>query len=189
MIAPIRELRPARLSDAVSVAGLHVRTALHAFADIFPPDAPRPTVEVLTARWSNWIGPECPPKQGVWVVEEGDRLVGVAIAGPDPDDASFGHFSRLYVDPDHWGRGIGRRLHDQAILHLRQQAYRTATLWVLEGNVRTRSWYERLGWRLSGTRKASYPPAGIDDLGYQLTLAPYPPCRARPATTLDGREN
>jgi len=47
-----------------------------------------------------------------------------------------------------------------------------ATLWVLEANAKARSWYERLGWRLSGTRKPMYAPAGIDDVGYRIDLRP-----------------
>lgn len=37
----------------------------------------------------------------------------------------------------------------------------TATLWVLEGNHRARSWYKRLGWRGNGARKTVYLPAEI----------------------------
>jgi ribosomal protein S18 acetylase RimI-like enzyme len=45
-----------------------------------------------------------------------------------------------------------------------------ATLWVLEANSYARKWYERLGWKLSGKRKTTYAPAGIDDVQYRLAL-------------------
>ncbi len=45
-----------------------------------------------------------------------------------------------------------------------------ATLWVLEGNVHARTWYERRGWNLNGDRTATCASAGIDDVGYQLPL-------------------
>ena len=45
-----------------------------------------------------------------------------------------------------------------------------ATLWVLERNIRARSWYERLGWAWTGERKPVWPPGGIDDLRYRRLL-------------------
>ena len=42
----------------------------------------------------------------------------------------------LYVDPDHWGRGVGSLLHDAVITALRQWPVAIAHLWVLEGNRR-----------------------------------------------------
>ena len=92
------------------------------------------------------------------------------LAGPDPDNERRGQIARLYVAPEHWDKGIGRQLYDAAIGHLHDHGFATVTLWVLEGNHRARSWYERLGWRSNGTRKTTYAPAGIEDLGYQLMI-------------------
>ncbi|WP_245776042.1 GNAT family N-acetyltransferase [Saccharopolyspora flava] len=52
----------------------------------------------------------------------------------------------LYLDPAQWGRGLGRRLHDEALIVLRRDGYRRAVVWVLVGNVRARRFYERAGW-------------------------------------------
>ena len=41
-----------------------------------------------------------------WVVEEGGEVVGFAIGNAN------GNIWALFVDPDHEGRGHGRRLHD-----------------------------------------------------------------------------
>ena len=105
--------------DIPSIARLHRRTALHAFAEIFPPEAPPPTLAAISARWSAWIGPERPRHQQAWVLSQGRRLIGVVLAGPDPDDHRLGHLSRLYVDPVNWGAGAERQLHDCALAHLR----------------------------------------------------------------------
>lgn len=94
----------------------------------------------------------------------------MVLAGPDPAERHLGHVARLYVAPDRWAEGIGRTLHDAAVAHLSAVGYRRSTLWVLEGNARARSWYERLGWRATGERKCVHEPAGIDDLRYQLAL-------------------
>jgi GNAT superfamily N-acetyltransferase len=103
----------------------------------------------------------------VFVAERDAQPIGVVAAGPDPDDGTVGHLSRLYVTPTSWGHGIGRALHDRALAHLRAHAFPEATLWVLEANHRARTWYERLGWTPTDARKPTYAPAGIHDIAYR----------------------
>ena len=57
-----------------------------------------------------------------------------------PDD---GELCALYVDPDHWGRGIGVALVSAARARLFDLGFRKAILWVLEGNVRAERFYRR----------------------------------------------
>src|SRR5436190_11941140 len=49
-------LRDASVADAGALADLHRRTALHAYANIFPAEAPKPTVEMLMADWEARLG-------------------------------------------------------------------------------------------------------------------------------------
>lgn len=100
---------------------------------------------------------------------DGD-VVGVVLAGPDPDDPDIAHLSRLYVDPGQWGAGIGTELHRAAVVDLADRGFPAATLWVPEGNSRARRWYERLGWGQTHRRKATFEPAGIYDAQYLLPL-------------------
>lgn len=94
----------------------------------------------------------------------------MVLAGPDPDDPALGHLSRLYVDPAMWGAGIGTALHEAAMADLTSGSFPAATLWVLEGNLRARRWYERLGWTQTGRRKPTYEPAQIYDTQYRRDL-------------------
>jgi ribosomal protein S18 acetylase RimI-like enzyme len=161
-------IRTGRADEAPAFAELHLRTALHAYAAIFPPEAPAPTVAELCAAWSETLRSD--ERRAVFVAETNGDPVGVVVGGPDPLDGVSGHLSRLYVQPELWGRGIGRALHDRCIGHLRDGGFELASLWVLEANPRARSWYERLGWKITGARKPVYAPAGIDDVGYRLLL-------------------
>jgi GNAT superfamily N-acetyltransferase len=162
-------LRDAGIADSVTIAHLHRRTALHAYAHIFPPDAPEPTHEELVADWEARLRPrDC--RQTCFVAEHDGTVVGVIGAGPDPLDPLMGHLSGLYVDVSCWGCGIGSRLYQRAVEHLRSQSFSTATLWVLEGNVRARGWYERRGWTATDDRLVAYAPAGIEDVVYRLAL-------------------
>jgi ribosomal protein S18 acetylase RimI-like enzyme len=161
------KVRPASAPEAQEIAELHVATALHAYASIFPKEAPPPTVEEMTRTWSTWLTDDA---FRVLVAEDSGRLTGVVLGGPDTSEPEFGHLSRLYVDPLRWGEGIGRALYDGCLEHLIGNGYATVTLWVLESNARARAWYERLGWEPTGERKTVFADAGIDDVRYRLQL-------------------
>src|SRR5690606_27819978 len=75
---------------------------------------------------------------------------------------------RLYVDPGQGGRGIGRRLHDEGLGHLRAAGFRVAVAWVLERNLRARAISERWGWRPTPAVSTAYP--GVREVCYLLTL-------------------
>jgi GNAT superfamily N-acetyltransferase len=95
------------------------------------------------------------------VAEGRGELLGFAVVRP-------GWLERLYTRPDAWGRGVGSRLHDEALDVLRDLGSSRCSLWVLEANDRARSFYERRGWRLNrDTRVVPFPPHPID-VGYTL---------------------
>lgn len=164
-------LRSAEPHDGPVVARLHLDAAIAGYQHIFPPEAPVPTYEELLAHWSGWLEPTTPSRHVHALVAERDgRVTGAVVAGADASDPQLGHLSRLYVAPELWGQGIGGRLHSSALIHLRDQGYAEATLWVLERNDWARSWYERLGWSVTAERRPVYAPGGIDDVLYRIVL-------------------
>jgi GNAT superfamily N-acetyltransferase len=162
-------IRRASLADAAAIGSVWLRAALAGYAGIFPPEAPKPTAADLTERCRQSII-EGPPGATVLVAcrGPGEAVTGTVAAVPDPDGAYRGYLRRLYVDPDHWGRGIGRRLHDAIVDHLRAGGSGIAALWVLEENVRARSMYERWTWRATPARRTAYP--GVAEVRYVRTL-------------------
>jgi len=164
-------VREAAVGEAPVLAALHLATALHAYAGIFPPEAPVPVLDDVVAQWRTWLGHDLGDRRATaFVAERAGELVGVVLAAPDPDEPDTGHLSRLYVTPPCWAVGIGRRLHDTVLAHLAGVGFAAATLWVLERNGRARSWYERLGWTATGDQKTVYAPAGIVDVRYRRPL-------------------
>jgi ribosomal protein S18 acetylase RimI-like enzyme len=164
-------IRRARRDEARDLAGLHLRSALAGFAHIFPSEAPVPDLSALVDHWTKVVGADAPTTRRCFVaVVQDHRIAGTVIAGPAAGDAGCGHLSRLYVDPADWGRGVGRLLYDTAITHLHTSGFRTATLSVLEGNLRARAWYERLGWQATTERIQVYEPADIADVVYTINL-------------------
>ncbi len=69
----------------------------------------------------------------VWIAEEGEAFVGFIAFSPSWID-------HLYVRPDRWSRGIGRRLAGMAM-----QDGAPRRLWTFQRNTRARRFYERLG--------------------------------------------
>lgn len=163
-------MRPATLADAPAMARVHLESALTGFADIFPPDAPAPTVDGLTAQWEVLIGEgDSEPRSRAFAaydVETGE-VVGTAVGGRDPAEPSRGHLRSLYVLPAWWGEGIGGQLHDVVVDHLRAGGFTLASLWVMEKNP-ARGLYERRGWRQSPDRQTIW--TDIDEVRYLLAL-------------------
>lgn len=68
----------------------------------------------------------------------------------DHDLPDSGEIWALYVDPCHWGKGVGSLLIEAGRDMLRTAGYEQAHLWVISGNARARRFYEREGWRTDG---------------------------------------
>lgn len=162
-------IRRATLVDAAAIGRVWLRAALAGYDGIFPPEAPPPTAAELIGRSRRAVA-EGGSGAVVLVACHGpdQAVVGTAEALPDDEDSCRGYLRRLHVDPDRWGRGIGRRLHDAVLDHLRRGGHGLAALWVLEANVRARSMYERWGWRATSARQTVHP--GIDEILYLRDL-------------------
>ena len=74
-----------------------------------------------------------------------------------PGGAMVGRLHSLYIDPSALGQGIGHTLMNHALSTFAAWGCERATLWVLEGNSRAISFYERQGWRCTGATKVDQP--------------------------------
>ena len=163
-------VRQATLADADAMGAMWLRAALTGYEGIFPAEAPKPTADGLTERWRRTIADD---RTGAAVLVAclpgaDATVVGSVAVAPDREDPTRAILRRLYVDPDHWAQGVGRRLHDAALDRLRRSGQDTVQLWVLEANTRARSMYERWGWRPTDARQAAYP--GVDEILYLREL-------------------
>ena len=80
-----------------------------------------------------------------WVVEEGGEVVAFAIG-----NAVEGNIWALFVDPEHEGRGHGRKLHDEMLAWLWSKGLERLWLSTAPGT-RAQRFYEQAGWRNYGT--------------------------------------
>jgi len=93
---------------------------------------------------------------GTLVVADGDRLVGFAHVRESRDadvaSAQVGEVWAIYLAPDVWGNGYGRRLM-AALGQLDEIGYAQVTLWVPDTNSRARRFYEAAGFWPDGAVK------------------------------------
>ncbi len=153
-------IREARAGEAETLAAIQRDASVGALAHIFSPELYPFPLEAVRARWAEAVED---PSLTVLVAEVDGAPAALAGCRAEWLDG-------LYVRPEHWGRGLGRKLHDEVLDRLRASGSPRCQLWVLEGNNRARRFYERLGWRENGdTRVVPFPPNPID-VGYTIDL-------------------
>ena len=165
-------VRVATPDDAADVAGVHVRSWKAAYRGLLPDgylDDLRP--EDRMARYT--LGSTDPRSPTTLVAVTDGVLCGFATIGScrDTGTSSTGEVLALYVDPDAWGLGVGRRLIAEARARLSQYGFVEAVLWVLAGNARARRFYAADGW-LPDDRKRMQEVWGVrvDELRLQRRL-------------------
>ncbi|CAN3127896.1 N-acetyltransferase domain-containing protein [Mycobacterium sp. smrl_JER01] len=172
---PVNEficVRQAVPEDASAVARAHVRSWQVGYRGLLPIgylNALRP--EERASRYAfDQMNPDGPFTQVALV---GDMICGHVTTGRCRDDdlQGNGEIWAIYVDPPHWGCGIGSRLIAAGCAHLRNRGYHKASLWVLSGNDRARRFYGSVGWRCDGAERTdSIGGHPVHEVRYQRSL-------------------
>ena len=166
------EVRPAVSGDAHGVARVHVRSWQSAYRGLIAQeylDSLKP--DDWAARYTfGRMGLRLPSTQ---VAVDGSTICGLVTTGlcRDIDLPNFGELMAIYVDPAYLHTGVGRVLMAAGRERLRRVGVAAASLWVLDGNVRARRFYERDGWRPDGTRRTrAYGDVRVEEVRYRCTL-------------------
>lgn len=174
-------IRPATPNDAQSIARIRVQGWRFAYQGLISQDyLDSLSVAKDTERMRGYLSQlpqNSPPSRSASVQGSGDgekRSFMLAVrddavlgfcrfsAAPDKDDRAEravpggtlnGRLHSLYIDPETLGQGIGHTLMSHALSTFAAWGCERATLWVLEGNSRAISFYERQGWRCTGATK------------------------------------
>ncbi len=165
-------LRRAEPGDEMAVARVHVRSWQVAYRTLVPQeylDQLRP--EDRAAHYD--FATDDPAKPRTIVAVESESALGFATTMPSrsEDLNGYGELVALYVDPEHWGQGIGLALVKAARAHLVEAGFRKAMLWVLVGNTRAERFYQADKWISDGTRQAEFVwGISLDGLRYTRDL-------------------
>jgi len=145
--------RPATADDVPALSALAKRTWLDAFGHTVDPETA--AVELDTTRSEAFFRAALETRTTL-VAEEDGRLVGyVQFGDVDIPEADAGpgdrELHRVYVETAQQGRGIGRRLVEEALRDPRLAEARRIFLQVWEENERAVRLYESLGFHPVGT--------------------------------------
>ena len=145
-------IRVAEPRDAREIADVHVESWKAAYRGLMP----SAFLDGLNAtdRGPAWRDRLAGPLEVMLVVEEAEHVVGWAMGGRSRDvDAppSTAELFAINLDPAVWRRGAGRLLWESCRESFRLRGYTRASLWVLEGNVRARAFYEAQGFHRDPT--------------------------------------
>jgi GNAT superfamily N-acetyltransferase len=165
-------VRAAGLEDVEMIAAVHVRSWQAAYRDLLPQEyLNRLHPADRHARWRRTLDAAGRGTGGVIVAVNDGLVCGATWFGPtrdtDTDPEQIGELIGLYLLPEAWGKGLGRKLMVAAVEHLTAAGYSQATLWVLESNARARRFYAKAGWTEDGTVKQD------DRLGFPITEVRY----------------
>jgi ribosomal protein S18 acetylase RimI-like enzyme len=89
------------------------------------------------------------------------NMVGRADDGFGPPVSSFRHLAGVSVLPDHWGRGVGRRMLQATLADVQAANVRVVTLWARRGNGRADRLFKSVGFRLTGRTQP-------DEVGHEM---------------------
>jgi len=152
-VATIRRLRP---RDAARLGQIESAAWRSAYAGILPErNLAAMTPQAQTGRWQARLrSRDDTVKLGL--VEAG-RLWAYLTGGPcrdiDLEGGFAGEVYELYVEPAQQGRGHGRALLDAGFEALTARGHRWGSLWVLERNIASHGFYERVGMLLDDRRR------------------------------------
>lgn len=171
-------IRAASPADAAAIAHVHVAAWRTTYKGLLPADLLANLSEEPRADWWRLQAETArkDPSRGLLLIaeQENGQVVGFASAGPEREaETDFdGELYAIYLLAEHQGKGIGRRLFELVVKHLRVQGYGSMRVWVLEGNPAA-SFYEHLGGKRGETKELQIGGMGYNEVAYgweSLTL-------------------
>lgn len=143
-------IRPSRLTDAASIAKIQIDAWRQAYADIISKEfLSQMDYDEKTRRWERNLS----GNQASTIVYDGEEsILGWASYGESRDQDFQGtEIWAIYVTPQAWGQGIGRRLVD--FIHSEPATATSSIVWVLKENKNARRFYNSLGFIPDGKEK------------------------------------
>jgi GNAT superfamily N-acetyltransferase len=168
------EIRLAEPDDAFAVAKVHIRSWQVAYRDLLPSHYLDQLCPEDRAHRYDFANTDAHAPQTILAVE-GSRILGFATTSPSRHgDLEYqGELCALYVDPEFWGKQIGRVLVSAARARLVTSGFREALLWVLDGNARAERFYQNDGWVPDEAQRSDMVwGVTVDEVRYVRALLP-----------------
>jgi GNAT superfamily N-acetyltransferase len=167
----VTSVRPATAEDGDAIGRVQVETWTAAYAGLLPDDVIAGfDVEARQRLWREGLARVPRPGSATFVAELDGDVVAFATVGAAEVDPELGELYAIYAHPRCWGRGVGRALLERAEESLRSSGFRSAFLWVLDGNVRAMRFYEVAGWVQDGRKEDMFQGAAATLVRYAKTF-------------------
>ena len=166
-------VRLATAGDADAIGRIQVESWRAAYSGLMPDDAVAAfDVEERQRLWRGWLTGQPRPGSATFVVEDAGEVVGFASVGASRDEEAEleAELYSIYLHPTRWGRGIGRALFKRAEESMQASGFRSAVLYVLEGNERAIRFYEAAGWAQDGRKLDEFQGTAVTELRYRKRL-------------------
>ena len=170
------QIRTASLADVDAVVDVHIRSRTEYYRGHISEERIAAAASKLRDMRDGFYAAQIDsPDLDVLCAELDGRVVGFAMSGPchypDPDPEVAVELHHLYVDPDHWRRGVASSLHEECVRRWRAPGVGAARLFVWEFNERAVAFYAARGWRADGHFRADAQRIGEHQLaGYRLPV-------------------
>ena len=144
MVKTAISIRHARPGDAGEIAQVHDASWRDAYRGVIP------GVELermIARRGPNWWHTAILRGTGLLVLESDEEIVGYSTYGRNrvPSMPYSGEIFELYLQPEHQGLGLGRRLFNAARRELAEHGYLSTIFWALADNDKALAFYRSLG--------------------------------------------
>ena len=157
-------IRPAEQKDAAAIGRVYCGGWKAAYTGLMP----QFFLDALTPE-------NCAPKPDHiapnrrFVAEKNGEVVGTVTFGAGREDANMAEIQSLYVLPEHWQNGQGSALFRAVCDRAKELGLPGLYVWTLEGNLRAKAFYERMGMTPTGeSREFEIAGAYLPEIKYQL---------------------
>lgn len=164
-------VRPAELADAPEIATVQTQSWQSSYRGILPDsilDTMDPARRIGTRR--EILADSGALNLVAYDTTHGD-IVGFANAGPSRRQGQLaGELYEIYILDRAKRYGLGRELFDVVTDWCRSRHMATMIVWVLEGNVHARRFYEAMGGQVSGQTSSTVRGFGVVEVSYLYRL-------------------
>jgi GNAT superfamily N-acetyltransferase len=160
-------IRTATVADAAAIAAVHVASWQAAYRGQVPDDRLDGLDPAkLAIVWETHLAEQ---DSATLVAEVDERVVGFCRVTWSDAVPGTGEIAALYLHPDVWGTGVGRRLCRDALSLLAACDRTDVVLWALSGNARAERFYAAAGFRPDGATRM-HPRLDLPMLRYRRAL-------------------
>lgn len=165
------KIRYAEINDAKVLGKIHSESWKTAYKGIVPDFVLDNITEDKRERYFEKVLTENLEEDTLIFVD--DKAVGLMTIGKCRDndrDNTYGEIWDIYLLPEYWNMGIGSYYINWGINELKNRNFKKITLWVLEDNLNSRKFYERMGFRHDGTVKEIDFGKKLNELRYEKVI-------------------